>query len=94
MAEYGFWSVTAYGEDNFLIDNEIGRYSINDRSDAKYNDDGSLDILIGVYPPEDETLMGNWLPVKEEPFHLHLRIYLPQSEVLDGEWATPDIILR
>ena len=89
VKEYGFWSVTAYGEDNFLIDNEINRYAVNDRSSVKYNDDGSLDILLQVQAPKDGTMMGNWLPVKEEPFHLHLRIYLPESSVLNGEWLLP-----
>jgi len=89
--EYGFWSVTAYGKDNFLIDNEINRYSINDRSGVKYNADGSLDILLQPLPPEDKTLMGNWLPVKAEPFHLYLRIYLPKSRVISGEWPVPVI---
>lgn len=40
--EGGFWSVTAYGEDDFLIDNSIDRYCINDRSDFKLNADGTL----------------------------------------------------
>ncbi|MCL1893261.1 MAG: DUF1214 domain-containing protein [Holophagaceae bacterium] len=92
VGEYGFWSVTAYGEDNFLIDNEINRYSINDRNQVKFNDDGSLDILVQAYPPEDKTMAGNWLPVKEDSFHLHLRIYLPHSDVLDSKWAMPEII--
>jgi hypothetical protein len=91
VKQYGFWSVTAYGEDNFLIDNEIDRYVINDRSDAKYNEDGSLDILLQTQPPEDEAMMDNWLPVKEEPFHLHLRIYLPEDSVLSGKWPAPVI---
>lgn len=28
----GFWSITAYGDDDFLIDNLLDRYCINDRS--------------------------------------------------------------
>lgn len=40
----GFWSVTAYGPDQFLIDNSLDRYEIGDRSGIKYSD-GSL-----VYP--------------------------------------------
>ena len=31
VLEGGFWSVTAYGDDDFLIDNPIDRYCINDR---------------------------------------------------------------
>jgi hypothetical protein len=89
--EYGFWSITAYGEDNFLIDNELNRYLINDRSDVVYNDDGSLDILLQAQPPEDEAMTGNWLPVKEEQFHLYMRIYLPDESVFNGKWEMPTI---
>lgn len=91
--EYGFWSITAYGNDNFLIDNELDRYSINDRSDVMYNDDGSLDFFVGVNPPDDEKYMSNWIPVVEEGFHLFLRIYLPADEVINGEWTAPTLLI-
>ena len=87
----GFWSITAYGEDNFPIDNEIDRYLINDRSKVKYNDDGSLDIILQQQPPQGGEMFENWLPVKDN-FHLHLRIYLPKEEVLNDTWKTPSII--
>lgn len=89
--KYGFWSLTAYGENNFLIDNTLDRYAVNDRSDIKVNKDGSFDLYIQPQPPEDESLMGNWLPVKEEDFHLYLRIYLPNKSALSGDWKLPDI---
>lgn len=85
---YGFWSVTAYtSKDNFLIDNEIDRYCINNRSDVVYNEDGSLDILIQAEKPEGSE--ANWLPVTEEEFHLVMRIYMPAESVIDNTWATP-----
>ena len=85
---YGFWSVTAYdSSNNFLIDNEIDRYCINDRSDVVYNEDGSLDIYIQAEKPEENT--ANWLPVLEGEFHLVLRIYLPHRAVVENEWKTP-----
>ncbi len=87
VKELGFWSVTAYGSDNFLIDNPIDRYSINDRSDFKLNDDGSLDITISAEKPENED---NWLPVSTEDFHLHLRVYYPNSDALEN-WTAPTI---
>lgn len=37
----GFWSLTAYGEDLFLVPNELNRYSLGDRSAITYQD-GSL----------------------------------------------------
>lgn len=91
VEEQGFWSITAYGEDNFLIDNAINRYAVNDRSSFSYNQDGSLDIYVQTNEPEDNALKGNWLPVKEEQFHLYLRIYLPSQAALDGSWIPPTI---
>lgn len=64
--EGGFWSVTAYGEDDFLIDNSIDRYCINDRSDFKLNADSTLDIILSKDAPEDTS---NWLPVSDGEFH-------------------------
>lgn len=92
VQENGFWSITAYGDDNYLIDNPLNRYIINTHSKLKYNDDGSLDILVQATQPADETMVGNWLPVKAAGFHLFLRIYLPQEEVLDGSWQAPEVI--
>ena len=53
--EGGFWSVTAYGSDDFLIENPIDRYCVNDRSDFKCNEDGSLDITLSKKQPEDTS---------------------------------------
>lgn len=34
VKDKGFWSITVYGDDNFLVDNELNRYCINDRSNV------------------------------------------------------------
>ena len=86
----GFWSITAYGSDNLLIDNPLNRYCINDRSGFVLNEDGSLDILVQSSPP-DVTRQSNWLPVGNEDFHLFMRIYLPREAVLAGHWPAPTI---
>ena len=87
----GFWSVTAYtSKDNFLIDNEIDRYCINDRSEVKFNEDGSLDIYVQAEKPLGNE--SNWLPVTEEDFHLFLRVYLPDESVVTGQWKAPLIL--
>ena len=85
--EGGFWSVTAYNEENFLIDNPIDRYCVNDRSDFVLNEDGTLDIILSKEAPEDTS---NWLPVSDEEFHLFMRIYLPDMAALDT-WQAPVI---
>lgn len=85
---HGFWSVTAYDStNNFLIDNEIDRYCINNRSDVRYNADGSLDIYIRSEKPEGDA--SNWLPVADGDFHLVLRIYMPGESVIKNAWPTP-----
>lgn len=86
----GFWSVTAYGEDDFLIPNPIDRYCINDRTDLTRNDDGTLDIVLSRNAPADTT---NWLPVSEGNFHLFMRIYLPDMNALKT-WQPPVIRAR
>ena len=85
--EGGFWSVTAYNEENFLIDNPIDRYCINDRSAYQLNDDGSLDLVLSKEAPEDTS---NWLPVSDGEFHLFMRIYLPDMTALET-WEAPAI---
>lgn len=88
--EYGFWSVTAYGEDNFLIDNPLNRYCLNDRSALKQNPDGSVDILLSKDAPEDTT---NWLPIGEGKFHLFLRIYKPDWDTLN-DWQPATVCVQ
>jgi len=86
----GFWSITAYtSKDNFLIDNEIDRYCINNRSNVTFNEDGSLDIYIQTEKPSIND--SNWLPVSAEEFHLILRVYLPAESVVTGQWKAPMI---
>lgn len=88
--EDGFWSVTAYGEDDFLIDNPIDRYCLNDRSGLKQNLDGSVDIILSKDAPEDTT---NWLPVGEGKFHLFLRIYKPDWDALSS-WKPATVTVK
>lgn len=90
VEEHGFWSITAYGDDDFLIDNPLDRYSISDRSDFVLNPDGSLDLLLQSDEPAEKA--SNWLPVGKEGFHLFMRIYLPDESVLDGTWHAPALI--
>lgn len=87
VKEGGFWSITAYGDDDFLIDNAIERFCINDRSECVYNEDGSVDIILSKDEPENAA---NWLPVGEGGFHLYMRIYLPDMDALT-DWQAPVI---
>ena len=90
--ENGFWSITAYNEYNYLIENEIGRYAIKNNTPYVLNEDGSLDIYVQAEKPTDEKQLANWLPVSEGAFQLYLRVYLPQDSVLNNEWVMPSIM--
>ncbi len=86
-----FWSVTAYGADDFFIDNPIGRYALGDRDPLVYNPDGSLDLLVQAEAPPPH-LLRNWLPVRAGvPFLLNARLYWPQAAALDGSWNMPAV---
>lgn len=85
-SEFGFWSITMYGDDYQLVSNDIDRYSIRKSTEGlKYNQDGSLDIYIQAMPPEGNR--SNWLPSpKKGIFRLNYRVYLPDREV--RQWNT------
>lgn len=86
-----FWSITAYGPDDFFIDNPLQRYALGDRDPLVFNPDGSLDLLIQADMPTPER-RANWLPVKAgETFLLNARLYWPQPPALDGTWGMPGI---
>ncbi len=82
-----FWSLTLYDFEGFMKHNEIDRYSIGDRSDMQFNEDGSLDIYIQHKRPESGV--SNWLPAPQEEFNVILRLYLPKDKFTSGEWIIP-----
>jgi hypothetical protein len=86
-----FWSVTAYGLDDFLIDNPLDRYALGDRDPLIFNADGSLDLWVQALAPEGDR-KNNWLPVKSgEAFLLNARLYWPKPEALTGSWGMPAV---
>lgn len=86
-----FWSITAYGSDNFLIDNPLRRYAIGDRDPLVYNPDGSLDLWIQADEPAGRK-SSNWLPVKAgKSFLLNARLYWPKPPALNGTWGMPAV---
>lgn len=61
----GFWSLTVYGPDQFLVPNPLRRYALGDRSNLTFPDgrplskgaDGPFDILV---QPSDVKPPSNW----------------------------------
>lgn len=85
-----FWSLTLYGADWLLVENEIKRYAITDRSEGLVTaSDGGLEIAIQHDRPAEEGV--NWLPAPQGPFKLILRTYQPRPELLDGRYKLPAV---
>ena len=85
-----FWSITAYGADEFLIDNPLQRFAIGDRDPLVFNADGSLDLWVQATPPSQKEAAANWLPDQMgAPFLLNARLYWPEDKALNGQWKMP-----
>jgi hypothetical protein len=86
-----FWSVTAYGADDFLLDVPEGRHAVGSRQPLVTQADGSVDLLVQADPPP-LALRANWLPVRAgEAFQLTARLYWPEPAALQGRWHMPAI---
>jgi hypothetical protein len=84
----GFWSLTVYGPDLFLVPNALGRHSVGDRTPHLRRDpDGGLTITIGARRPPAGT--ANWLPAPAGPGALVLRCYEGHAPVRDATWFPP-----
>lgn len=86
-----FWSLTLYGQDFALVENQINRYSIGDRTAGlSYGSDGSLEIRVQAEPPASGT--SNWLPSPPSgPFQLVLRTYQPRPALFNGSYKIPPL---
>jgi hypothetical protein len=85
----GFWSLTLYDAEGFQIPNPLDRFAIGNRDELRFNDDGSLDILIQHQQPDSGS--SNWLPAPQGGFNLCARFYYPKQKLLDGGWAPPPL---
>lgn len=75
----GWWSVTLYGPDNYLVANPAGRYSWNghDLGAGRDRRGGGFRILVSA-----RRQAGDWLPAPEQgPYSLTLRLYRPDAVV-------------
>jgi hypothetical protein len=87
-----YWSLTLLSLPDFrVVPNELERFSLNNISDLKYEEDGSLTLYLASTLPVDVSA-SNWLPAPEgKPFVINHRFYVPKEEVLSGEWYAPPI---
>ena len=84
-----WWSVTVYGEDNFLIDNDWDLYSASGES-LHLKDDGSFSIHLSANEQD-----GDWIPTAGSDedagggFDVTLRLYNPSEAVYRNLATTP-----
>jgi hypothetical protein len=81
VLQYGFWSLTLYGPDQYLIPNPVNRFEVGDRSlnltyqnsnklvygpSANASADGPFQVLVQpVNLPPPANWTGNWLPASQ-----------------------------
>lgn len=89
-----WWSITAYGWDNYLIPNAKKRYSFNNENVIRRGDGSWVTTVAADEQP------GNWLPVGpsgappwrklgDYDFDLLLRLYTPGDAYLDSPQTAP-----
>ena len=90
----GFWSITMYNSNHFFVPNEVERYSLGTKNETlKYNKDGSLTLYVQSSKPSEDKV-SNWLPApKNGEFSLYIRAYWPKSEIIDGKWNPPAVVM-
>jgi len=82
----GFWSITVYGKDGYIKNNN----SYLSSSNVKYNKDGSFTVCYGDSGSWDNS--PNKLEVSEG-WNFLFRIYRPDKTVLKGEYKLPEVEL-
>lgn len=86
-----FWSITMYDADGFQVANELNRFAISSWMKLNTNSDGSMDIYIQHNNPGKEK-ESNWLPAPSKGvLGVTMRLYAPQTSVLNGDWVPPAI---
>jgi hypothetical protein len=81
----GFWSVTIYNQERFMVPNEYDSYAFNSLT-AKKNKDGTTTLHLGGDPKAD-----NYLYIPKDWLYI-VRFYQPHQEILDGSWIFPEAV--
>jgi hypothetical protein len=80
----GFWSITLYNAEGYLVKNDQDAYSFNNIT-AKKDDNGSVTIQFGGC----DGKTPNCLPIMPG-WNYTVRLYRPRKEILDGTWKFPE----
>ena len=103
----GFWSLTVYGADQYLVPNTLNRFEVGDRSNLTFNDgtpvyndekptgeDAEFKVLMqpaDIAPPANWT--SNWLPAPAGggPLSFIMRWYVPSLALSNGSYVYPTV---
>ena len=87
-----FWSITAYDTERggFFHPNKDDRYHINNTSAVK-NADGTITFMFKQQCSDQDK---NCLEVPAGDFDLTARYYLPDEEIISGQWTLPKALLQ
>jgi hypothetical protein len=78
--ERGFWSITIYGNDKFLVPNPYNKYMVRYDEIIKQGEGLQFSIFLSRNKPEN---LVNWIPLpeKDEKFSIAFRCYVPDDEM-------------
>ena len=80
----GFWSLTVYDKDGFMVPNPQNAYSLNNVT-ANKDASGGYTVQFGGC----EKGVSNCLPIMPGWNYL-VRLYRPRAEILNGSWKFPE----
>ncbi|MBE0654096.1 MAG: DUF1214 domain-containing protein [Bacteroidales bacterium] len=83
----GFWSITVYGNDKFLVPNQSKKYMIRSGSLAGLISDTGLSIILSRNEPSGPA---PWIPLPQadENFTIAFRCYIPEEEMKTNPQST------
>jgi len=86
----GFWSVTMYDTNGYLVPNDAKVYALGpDHPGLITRKDGSVVIVVQQTKPTEKEV--NWLPSPPAGFRLNMRLYIPTKSILNGTWKPPGV---
>ncbi|KAG2482611.1 hypothetical protein HYH03_018455 [Edaphochlamys debaryana] len=92
-ARSGWWSFIVYDQYGVLVENELKRYAVGDRTQGLVAaEDGTLTFYLQAAPPTDETERANWVPIPSDAFLVTLRLFNPLPQFLEGRFALEPLV--
>jgi len=79
----GFWSITVYNKEGFIVANDQKIYVINERT-GKPNADGTFTVHF-----DGDPKVVNYMPIMDG-WNYSVRLYQPKEEILTGKWVFPN----